>query len=150
MDPAVARVRQRHPQRQREPRHHIDPTIRQRVPPELVLEHRYLGGAQILVEARPQIDARLATDVRLNLRTTQIPVLEYQLGGDTLAYRWVNVVPGFALPLRVTLADTSYGWIHPTTAWQRVPVQLSRPDLFKVDENFYVETKAVLAGKGGT
>jgi len=112
--------------------------------------HQTVTSAQIeaYISREAGIDLRPVFDQYL--RTTQIPVLEYQLGGDTLVYRWANVVPGFALPLRVTLADTSYGWIHPTAAWQRVPVQLSRPDLFKVDENFYVETKAVLAGKGGT
>jgi len=85
------------------------------------------------------------------LRTTQIPVFEYQLSGDTLAYRWTNVVAGFAMALKVTTADTTYGWLHPTAVWQRSAVHLSRPDLFKVDENFYVETKAVTpSGAGGT
>jgi aminopeptidase N len=111
--------------------------------------HQTVTSAQVeaYISREAGIDLRPVFDQYL--RTTQIPVLEYQLAGDTLAYRWANVVPGFALPLRVTLADTSYGWIHPTAVWQRVAVRLSRPDLFKVDENFYVETKAVLAGKGG-
>ena len=57
--------------------------------------------------------------------------------GDTLSYHWADVVPGFAMPVRVTLADSTYAWIHPTEAWQSVPVHLGT-SAFKVDENFYV------------
>jgi aminopeptidase N len=112
--------------------------------------HRTVTSAQVegYITRESRID--LGPVFEQYLRTTQIPLLQYELGGDTLAYRWNNVVAGFAMPLRVTLADTTYGWIHPTTEWQRTAVRLSRPDLFGVDENFYVEAKAVLAGKGGT
>ena len=37
------------------------------------------------------------------LRTTMIPTFEYRIAGDTLSYRWANVVPGFDMPVRVTL-----------------------------------------------
>ena len=36
------------------------------------------------------------------LRTTKIPVLEYQLEGSRLSYRWSNVVPGFDMPVKAT------------------------------------------------
>ncbi len=72
------------------------------------------------------------------LTTTMIPVFEYRISGDTLSYHYTNVVPGFAMPLKVTVADGTYGWIHPTEAWQTTPLKLSDPAEFKVDENFYV------------
>ena len=85
----------------------------------------------------------LAAVFRQYLTTTQIPVLEYRLAGDTLGFHWTNVVPGFAMPVRVTVADSSFALLHPTEAWQTTVVQLSRPEAFHVDENFYVETKAI-------
>ncbi len=72
------------------------------------------------------------------LTTTKIPIFEYRLNGDTLSYHWTNVVPGFAMPVKVTLSDGNYGWVHPTEAWQTVPLHLSDPAAFKVDMNFYV------------
>jgi hypothetical protein len=35
------------------------------------------------------------------LTTTMVPTLEYKIDGATLSYHWVNVVPGFDMPMRV-------------------------------------------------
>jgi aminopeptidase N len=75
------------------------------------------------------------------LRTTMVPVFEYSIANGDLKYRWANVVPGFAMPLRVTLSDAKYGWIKPTAEWQTMPVKLEYPDGFTVDENFYVKVQ---------
>ncbi len=72
------------------------------------------------------------------LRTTRVPALEYRIGGSTLRYRWADVVPGFAMPVRVTLSDSGYALVHPTQAWQKARLRLHRPADFRVDENFYV------------
>ena len=77
------------------------------------------------------------------LRTTKIPVFEYRLAGGELTYRWADVVPGFAMPVRVMLSDSGYTWLQPTEAWQRARVALSDPAAFRVDENFYVLSKRV-------
>jgi aminopeptidase N len=77
------------------------------------------------------------------LTTTKIPRLEYRIEGTTLSYRWANVVPGFDLPIRVTLADDGYGIIRPTEAWQSIGVALRDPSSFRVDPNFYVEAAPV-------
>ena len=58
-----------------------------------------------------------------------------------LSYRWVDVVPGFDMPIRVTLADTGEALIRPTETWQTARLALNNPDEFRVDENYYVETK---------
>ena len=55
-------------------------------------------------------------------------------------YRWSQVVPGFEMPVRVTLSDGAYSTLKPTRVWQSVPVHLSAAELFKVDSNFYVFT----------
>ena len=78
------------------------------------------------------------------LRTTNIPTLEYKLEGQKLSYRWTDVVPGFAMPVKVTTSTGSYSWIRPTEKWKAMAVRLSRPEDFRVDENFYVNAKDLL------
>jgi aminopeptidase N len=78
------------------------------------------------------------------LRTTKIPVLEYKLEGSRLSYRWSNVVPGFAMPVKVATAPDTFSWIKPTQQWKTMTVRLSRPEDFRVDQNFYVFAKDVL------
>ncbi len=78
------------------------------------------------------------------LRTTKTPTLEYKLEGQKLSYRWTNVVPGFAMPVRVTTSAGGYSWIRPTEKWKTMAVKLSRPEDFRVDENFYVDAKDLL------
>jgi hypothetical protein len=78
------------------------------------------------------------------LRTTKIPTLEYKLRGSKLSYRWSNVVPGFAMPVKVTTSPGKLTWIRPTQTWKTTTVKLNRPEDFHVDENFYVVAKDVL------
>ena len=80
------------------------------------------------------------------LTTTQIPTLEYRIDGSTLAYRWANVVPGFDIPLPVTLGDEGYSLIRPTTNWQQAT--LAHPDEFQVDPDYYVLVKRLTAESG--
>jgi aminopeptidase N len=75
------------------------------------------------------------------LRTTQVPVFEYRIDSSSLSYRWSDVVPGFAMPLRVTTAPDEWRIIHPTEAWQTMAVRFESPTAFKVDTNFYVVPK---------
>lgn len=77
------------------------------------------------------------------LTTTKIPVLEYKIKGNRLSYRWSDVVPGFNMPVKVMLADNKYSFIKPTETWKILPVHLTSPDDFKVDDNFYIEVKKV-------
>ena len=77
------------------------------------------------------------------LRTTMVPALEYRVEGDTLAYRWADVVPGFDMPVRVTLDWPDLAWIQPTTTWQRVRVRLPNASDFRVDPSLYVVARPV-------
>jgi aminopeptidase N len=84
------------------------------------------------------------------LRTTMVPTLEYKLEGQKLSYRWSNVVPGFAMPLKVTTSTDTYSWIRPTATWKTMAVTLTRPEDFRLDENFYVNAKDVLKPDPGS
>jgi aminopeptidase N len=77
------------------------------------------------------------------LRTTMIPTLEYRIEGTTLRYRWTNVVPGFAMPVKATLDWPTLSFIHPTESWQSTAVKLPNASDFRVDQNFYVIPKDV-------
>lgn len=74
------------------------------------------------------------------LRTTMIPVFEYKLEkGNTIKYRYSNIVDGFAMPLRI-FVDDKPTWISPTSEWKTETVD-KNSDGFKVDRNFYIDLK---------
>ncbi|HVZ77419.1 MAG TPA: M1 family metallopeptidase [Gemmatimonadaceae bacterium] len=109
--------------------------------------HQTVTGAQVehYISAHAGMD--LSKVFAQYLTTTMIPVLEYRISGDTLSYRWANVVPEFAMPVRVTTRDSTYTLIRPTEQWKAMTVHLSAPSAFKVDENFYVTAKDVGAAQ---
>jgi hypothetical protein len=72
-----------------------------------------------------------------------VPVLEYWIRGKTLHYRWRNVVPGFDMPIRVTLSGSAWSVLHPTEAWKTTPLRLADVQAFRVDSNYYVSTRDV-------
>ena len=77
------------------------------------------------------------------LRTTMVPVFEYWIAGNTLHYHWSNVVPGFAMPVRVTLSGSGFRVIGPKEAWQTARLRLAGPAAFRVDSNYYVTARDV-------
>ncbi|MGB7212588.1 MAG: M1 family metallopeptidase [Gemmatimonadales bacterium] len=102
--------------------------------------HQVVTGAQVRQYMSEKAGIDLGPVFEEYLNTTMVPVFEYKVTGDTLSYHWADVVKGFAMPVRVTLADSTYSWVHPTEAWQTVPVHLG-PTGLHVDENFYVFSK---------
>jgi aminopeptidase N len=72
------------------------------------------------------------------LTTIQIPEFNYYIRGNRLHYRWQNVIPGFNMPLDVTLSAGKFSLIHPATSWQTTSLHLDANKQFKVDQNFYV------------
>jgi hypothetical protein len=71
------------------------------------------------------------------LMTTRVPVLEYDIQGSTLWYRWSDVVPGFDMPVRAQVTRGAMTLLRPTERWKSIPIAV--PDsAFAVDENFYV------------
>jgi aminopeptidase N len=110
--------------------------------------HQTVTGQQVEDYISRQAGVDLRTVFEEYLNTTMVPELEYRFSGSTLSYRWRNVVPGFDMPVRVTLAPDRYSFITPTEQWQSAPTTLSSPAAFRIDENFYVTAKDVTAGAG--
>ena len=75
------------------------------------------------------------------LRDVRIPVLKYRISKGKVKYRWTNCVPGFDMPIKVTLEPGKFEFIYPTTEWKSSPCKDLKQADFLVDENFYVETK---------
>jgi len=76
------------------------------------------------------------------LRTTQVPVLEYKITNDELAYRYTNCNANFAMPIKVNFTKDS--WIYPTVAWKYLKIEKSNlTDTLLADFNFYVVVKNV-------
>lgn len=70
------------------------------------------------------------------LRTTQIPTLEYYFSEEKFAYRWINAVPGFNMPLKVKL-DNQEQWVRATTNWTHEYNSDTKTEL-TIDPSFYV------------
>jgi aminopeptidase N len=103
--------------------------------------HQTVTGMQV----RDYISRRAGIDFskvfQQYLETTMVPVLEYRVDGQTLRYRWTNVVPGFDMPVKARTTPTGWTTLRPTTEWQTAPFGLG-PAAFEVDRNFYVEARA--------
>ena len=108
--------------------------------------HQTVMGSQIERYISEQAGTDLSKVFDQYLRTTKVPVLEYRIVGDTLAYRWTDVVPGFDMPVAVTLADSGWAVIRPTEAWRTTALRLSDRSAFKVDPDYYVVVRDVGSG----
>ncbi|MBC6996879.1 M1 family metallopeptidase [Cytophaga sp. FL35] len=74
------------------------------------------------------------------LRTTKIPILEYQITNNGFRYRYTNVVDGFEMPLKINAGDKELE-VKPTDQWAEIKVNNGKISSFKVDRNYYVESK---------
>ncbi|NHF59432.1 M1 family metallopeptidase [Flavobacteriaceae bacterium TP-CH-4] len=72
------------------------------------------------------------------LRTTQIPTLEYVIEGDTIQYRYTDIVKDFDMPVRVFIDSAAY-WLFPGSEWKTEQLEGDLSS-FEVDRNFYIET----------
>ncbi|NKI27215.1 M1 family metallopeptidase [Arenibacter sp. 6A1] len=73
------------------------------------------------------------------LRTTKIPLLEYTINGNSLQYRYTDIVDGFDMPVKVSVGETQQ-WIFPSSHWKTESFDAEIKD-FKVDRNFYIYSK---------
>jgi aminopeptidase N len=107
--------------------------------------HQVVTGDQVRDYISRQAGIDLGPVFTQYLTTTKIPVFEYKLDGSTLSYRWADVVPGFAMPVRVAPVGAEYVMLHPTTAWQTAPGAVTDASRLRVDENYYVIPRLVSA-----
>ena len=95
--------------------------------------HQTVTAAQVENYMSREAGIDLSKVFEQYLTTTKVPVLEYRAANGDISYRWQNVVPGFAMPVRANGI-----WLEPTTQWKSG----LKGDSLTVDNNFYVEAKA--------
>jgi hypothetical protein len=103
--------------------------------------HQTVTGKQVQDYISQQAGIDLSPVFAQYLTTTKIPVFEYRLEGSTLSYHWADVVPGFAMPVRVAPTGTDFVMLHPTAAWQRAPGTVTDASRLRVDPDYYVLTR---------
>ncbi|SFZ93965.1 Peptidase family M1 [Flaviramulus basaltis] len=98
--------------------------------------HKTVTSVEVENYIAQKVGFKLNTFFDQYLRTTEIPTLEYHFKDHTFAYRWLNAVPGFNMPLKVKL-DNKEQWIKPTTNWTHEYTKDTKKELI-VNPNFYV------------
>ena len=79
------------------------------------------------------------------LRTTEIPKLVVRKRKDGnkefLIYKWVNVVEGFDMPVRLQVEQFEQEWIYPETEWKKVELPKNYSEQFLGVDNraMYIE-----------
>ncbi|HET6528893.1 MAG TPA: M1 family metallopeptidase [Balneolaceae bacterium] len=106
--------------------------------------HQTVTGQQIENYINERVEYDLDPVFDQYLRHTEIPVFQYYIENGTLHYRWMNVIEDFDMPIKVTLDEGSYSFIHPIEGkWKTAEINLENPDSFKVNKNFYVKVGKV-------
>ncbi|MDR6786292.1 aminopeptidase N [Pedobacter africanus] len=78
------------------------------------------------------------------LRLKDIPVLEYQISGGLLKYRWQTNVKDFDMPVKVSLKPEAFSYIQPSATWKTTAVDPRVTNKsFQADPNFYIDLKLV-------
>ncbi len=99
--------------------------------------HQTVTTEQIENYISKQTNKGLSAFFNQYLRTTKIPILEYQLTNEKLTYRYTNIVADFDMPVRIFI-DKQPQWIFPSKDWKTDNIKSSK---IKIDENFYIQAK---------
>ncbi|MFV8343226.1 M1 family metallopeptidase [Flavobacterium sp. XS2P39] len=98
--------------------------------------HQTVTTKQIEAYLSQQVGTDLNPFFNQYLRDSRIPTLEYFFKDNQLGYRWTNCVPGFNMPVKVTLNGTGE-LLKPKTEWNTIPSKNENSKL-EIDPNFYV------------
>lgn len=103
--------------------------------------HKTVTSAQVEQYISDQSGIDLSQFWDQYLRTTQIPLLQYKTEGKTLKFRYLDIIDGFDMPVKIQV-NGSESWIYPTAEWKTEEFQNPIEDV-AVDRNFYIESKKV-------
>lgn len=98
--------------------------------------HQTVTTKQIEDYLSQQVGIDLNSFFNQYLRDIRIPTLEYFFKEGKLGYRWTNCVPGFNMPVKITL-DGTEKLLNPTTEWSRIDAKIDNPKL-ETNKDFYV------------
>ena len=109
--------------------------------------HRTVTGQQVRDYISREAGIDLSKVFEQYLNTVKIPVFDFTLAGTVLSYRWSNVVPGFAMPVRVSIPGNGTQLLRATDAWQTLTLPSAPAGDPVVDENLYVTSRNARAGE---
>ncbi|MFV0541128.1 MAG: M1 family metallopeptidase [Aestuariibaculum sp.] len=75
------------------------------------------------------------------LRTIDIPTLEYSCNKKELKFRWINIVNGFDMPIKIEIEGNEQ-WLYPKAEWQTLKLK-SKIDSLTINPNFYISSKKI-------
>lgn len=76
------------------------------------------------------------------LRTTNRPILEYEINGQYLNYRWTNTVTGFNMPIDIS-TDSKQLRISPSDKWKRIKIGKETNNIIKTNPNYYIQLNRI-------
>ena len=74
------------------------------------------------------------------LRDVRVPILEYYHQGDSLYYRWTNVVRDLEIPIQLSYGSRKL-LLTPRTKWQSLRAETKAS--VKIDPNYYIGTNQI-------
>jgi aminopeptidase N len=98
--------------------------------------HQTVSGNQIEKYIAQKAGMNLKPFFDQYLRTIRIPTLEFYQNNQRITYRWINVVEGFNMPLKI-FVNQKETWIYPKTGWTHQYFDKTINKII-IDPNFYV------------
>ncbi|GAB3426990.1 M1 family metallopeptidase [Niabella aquatica] len=102
--------------------------------------HKTVTGAQVEQYFTQKSGKNLNKVFDQYLRTTKIPKLLYVINGQAINYKWVNCVPGFNMPVKLSNGK----WLYPTEHSKTISNKDAGGNTLTIDKNFYIETDVYL------
>jgi aminopeptidase N len=103
--------------------------------------HGIVTGLEVQSYISEQAGVDLSKVFEQYLTTTDVPVLEYRVRGDSLEYRWSGVVPGFDMPVEVTLPGGAGRTLRPSEQWQVLELPAGAAGDLNMDADYYAEVR---------
>jgi hypothetical protein len=103
--------------------------------------HQTVTGAEVQAWMSEHAGMDLSKVFAQYLTTVQVPALEYRFAGDTLAYRWADVVQGFDMPIDIAAGEGPWIRIRPTDGWQTLTLPGATPATFRLNPDFYAAAR---------
>ena len=100
--------------------------------------HKVVRGEQIENYLTDKTGINLRPFFDQYLRDKRIPVFEYHIKGKDLTYRWNNCIPGFDMPLKISLSGHPMTLV-PKQRFKTIKLNINK-GVLTVDPDYYVAT----------
>lgn len=75
------------------------------------------------------------------LRTAPIPMLQYEVDGKQVRFRYTDIVNDFDMPIKIKVGQ-SWHWIYPTADWKTKTFNEDVRSM-EIDTNFYIASREI-------